>query len=71
VNDHPVRFATVSPGRWGRKLLDAAKDSPRLKFAGVFSRDPAKNAEIATAYGGSAYPSDAALARREGLPLPA
>lgn len=61
MNLHSVRFATVSPGRWGRKLLDAAKDSPRLKFTGVYSRDLAKAAEIAAAYGGSTYSSYEAL----------
>jgi predicted dehydrogenase len=57
----PVVFGTVSPGRWGRKLLDAAKDSPRLRFAGVASRDSAKAAEIAAAYGGRPYPTYEAL----------
>ena len=61
MNPSPVRFAIVSPGRWGRKLLDAAKETPRLAFAGVFSRDAAKAAEIATAYGGRTYASYEAL----------
>ncbi len=53
----PVSFGIVSPGRWGRKLLDAARESPRLRFAGVSSRDPAKAAEIAALYGGRPYDS--------------
>lgn len=55
MNPPPVRFAIVSPGRWGRKLLDAARESPRLAFGGVFSRDAAKASEIATVYGGRTY----------------
>jgi len=54
VHPDPVRFAIVSPGRWGRKLLDAAKASPRLAFAGVASRSPATAAEIVAQYGGRA-----------------
>lgn len=57
----PVFFGIVSPGRWGRKLLDAAKDSPRLRFGGVFSRNAANAAEVATAYGGRTFPSYEAL----------
>jgi predicted dehydrogenase len=57
----PVRFGIVSPGRWGRKLLDAAKHSPSLKFVGVASRNGTKTAEIANTYGGRAYPSYEAL----------
>jgi predicted dehydrogenase len=53
----PVRFAIVSPGRWGRKLLDAAKDSPRLAFVGVCSRNPANAAEVAATFGGRIYAS--------------
>jgi predicted dehydrogenase len=56
-----VSFGIVSPGRWGRKLLDAAKESSRLKFAGIFSRDQAKAAEIVGAFGGHAYPSYEAM----------
>jgi predicted dehydrogenase len=51
----PVRFGAVSPGRWGRKLLDAAKDSALLKFVGITSRDTAKAQEIASNYGGRTY----------------
>ncbi len=58
---HPVVFGIVSPGRWGRKLLDAVKDSPRLKLAGVFSRNAANAAAIAEGYGGVVYPSFEAL----------
>lgn len=61
MNPHPVRYAIVSPGRWGRKLLDAAKGSPKLQFAGVYSRTPANAAEITGLHGGQAYPSFEAL----------
>lgn len=57
VNPAPVRFAIVSPGRWGRKLLDAARSSPKLQFAGATSRSPDTAAEVAGLYGGRAYPS--------------
>ncbi|MSU66665.1 MAG: Gfo/Idh/MocA family oxidoreductase [Opitutus sp.] len=57
----PVRFAAVSPGRWGRKLLDAAKASPLLAFAGVFSRSPQNREEIVRDFGGVNYPSYEAL----------
>lgn len=57
MNLSPVRFAIVSPGRWGRKLLDAARSSPKLEFAGVTSRSPVTAAEIATHYHGRAYTS--------------
>ncbi|HRE82936.1 MAG TPA: Gfo/Idh/MocA family oxidoreductase [Opitutaceae bacterium] len=59
----PVSFGIVSPGRWGRKLLDAVRASEHLKFAGVFSRDASKRSEITTAYGGRSFDSfDALLA---------
>jgi len=59
----PVSFGIVSPGRWGRKLLDAARASDRLRFAGVSSRDVHKRTEIAMAYGGRSFDSfDALLA---------
>lgn len=61
VNTPPVRFAIVSPGRWGRKLLDAAKASSLLQFSGVCSRNPATAADITALYGGRAYPSYEAL----------
>lgn len=57
----PVTFGVISPGRWGRKLLDAAKASPRLALAGVYSRNPATADEIAATYGGRAYSSIEAL----------
>ena len=57
VNLSPVRFAIVSPGRWGRKLLDAARGSTKLQFAGVTSRSAVTAAEIANVYGGRAYAS--------------
>lgn len=57
MNPTPVRFAIVSPGRWGRKLLDAARGSPKLHFAGVTSRSPITAAEIARHYHGRAYAS--------------
>lgn len=57
----PVKFGIVSPGRWGRKLLDAAKESPLLSFGGVFSRNSTNAAEVAAAYGGRTYASLEAL----------
>ncbi len=58
---YPVRYAIISPGRWGRKLLDAAKVSPALQFAGIFSRESATMQEITAAYGGRIYASYGAL----------
>lgn len=55
--EKPVRFAIASPARWGRLLLDAAKTSPKLEFAGVWSRNPDNRADIVAAYGGSEYAS--------------
>ena len=57
MNPHPVRFGIVSPGRWGRKLLDAARSSPKLQFGAVCSRTPATAAEIASLYGGRTHES--------------
>ncbi|MBK9123632.1 MAG: Gfo/Idh/MocA family oxidoreductase [Chloroflexi bacterium] len=53
----PVRFAIVSPSRWGRTLLNAAAASPILKFAGVTSRDFANAHAIVEQYGGCVYAS--------------
>ena len=53
----PVRFAVVSPARWGRLLLDAARSSDRLELAGVCSRDPANVADVVARYGGRAFAS--------------
>lgn len=61
VSPPPVRFAIVSPGRWGRKLLDAAKPSTLLQFVGVFSRQADNAHEISANYGGQVYTSYAAL----------
>lgn len=61
MNPTPVRFAVVSPGRWGRKLLDAAKATPTLQFAGIFSRQAENVRDITTHYGGQAYASYEAL----------
>lgn len=57
----PVTFGIVSPGRWGRKLLDAARSSPLLRFGGVCSRREATAREVAAAYGGIPYPTYEAL----------
>ena len=62
-----VRFGVVSPGRWGRKLLDAAKASPLLAFAGVFSRNAKNREEIVRDFGGANYPSFAALLADPGI----
>ena len=57
----PVRYAILSPARWGRKLLDAGRESPLLRFGGVFSCNEANAADIVSHYGGQAYSSMAAL----------
>ena len=57
----PVVFGIVSPAHWGRKLLDAAGETSRLRFAGVFSRDAANAAEVVREYGGKPYESYQAL----------
>jgi predicted dehydrogenase len=57
----PVRFGVVSPGRWGRKLLEAARATPRLHLVGVASRNAATSAAIAAEFGGRVYPDYAAL----------
>jgi len=53
----PLSFGIVSPGRWGRKLLDAARESQQLTFTGVVSRDPGRAAEVALQYQGRTYAS--------------
>ena len=53
----PVRFAIVSPARWGRLLLDAARASDRLELAGTCSRDSANVADTVANYGGRAFGS--------------
>ncbi len=63
----PVTFGIVSPGRWGRKLLDAARGSRRLRFTGVFSRNPSNAAEVAAAYGGRTYATLEALLGDPGI----
>jgi predicted dehydrogenase len=57
VSHRALRFAIVSPGRWGRKLLDAARGSAKLEFAGVTNRDPVRAAEIVRDYGGRDFGS--------------
>ena len=59
--DVPVTFGIVSPAHWGRKLLDAARDTTSLRFGGVFSRDPVNAIDVVREYGGKAYPSYAGL----------
>jgi hypothetical protein len=56
-----VAFGIVSPARWGRKLLDAARATPMLRFGGVFSRDPMNAADVARDYGGKLYSSYGAM----------
>ncbi|GIW08500.1 MAG: oxidoreductase [Dehalococcoidia bacterium] len=57
----PVRFAIVSPARWGRLLLDAARETPMLSFAGVASGTRSNADAVAHDYGGRVYPSYEAL----------
>jgi len=52
----PVRFAIVSPGSWGRRLLEAAAQSQLLEFVGVWSRSERNRDEIVSLYGGRAFP---------------
>lgn len=67
MNPDPVSFGVVSPGRWGRKLLDAVAASERLKFAGVFSRTAENATDVAAKYGGKVYPSLEALLTDPGI----
>ena len=53
----PVRIGIVSPGRWGRKLLDAAGESSKLAFAGVTSRNRHNAEDVARTYGGACFES--------------
>lgn len=53
----PLRYAIISPARWGRILLDAARESSKLEFAGVYSRSHENAADITNTYGGKAYDS--------------
>lgn len=57
----PVRYAIVSPARWGRLLLDAVRTSEKLSFCGVWSRNQDNAAQIVATYGGQSYPSFEAL----------
>ncbi|MCC6804200.1 MAG: Gfo/Idh/MocA family oxidoreductase [Anaerolineae bacterium] len=63
MSNQPLRFAILSPSRWGRLLLDAAAASDKLSFAGVYSRNSENATEITDKYGGRVYPAyDAILA---------
>lgn len=53
----PLCIGIISPGRWGKKLLDAVAASKRLSFGGIFSRDPANRAQVTAVYGGKNYTS--------------
>ncbi len=50
-----ITLAIVSPGRWGRQLLDALAKSDILEFAGVFSRSAENRRDIVKTYGGKTY----------------
>jgi predicted dehydrogenase len=67
VNPEPVRFGIVSPGRWGCKLLEAARASPWLRCVGVCSRDARRAAEVAATYGARAYPDFESLLQDVGI----
>lgn len=59
----PIRFAIVSPSRWGRTLLTAAAATDAVRFAGVTSRSSANAQAIVEQFGGRPYESyDAILA---------
>ena len=61
-----VTFGIVSPANWGRRLLDAARHTPLLRFGGVFSRDQHNARQIVRDYGSRIFPSyDALLADPE------
>jgi len=60
-SDHALCVGIVSPGRWGKKLLDAVADSEALTFGGIFSRDPVKRTQVTSAHGGRDYESYADL----------
>lgn len=51
----PVRFAIASPSRWGRLLLDAARSTRSLEFAGVWSRQEENRNAVVKHYGGRTY----------------
>ncbi|MAS33987.1 MAG: hypothetical protein CL610_08265 [Anaerolineaceae bacterium] len=57
----PVRFAMVSPARWGRLLLDSVRESDKLELTGVFSRNQANAQAVADEYGGRTFSSYEAL----------
>lgn len=57
----PVRFAIISPAQWGRLLLNSVRESPKLKFAGVWGRNTENAADIVADYGGRSYPSYEAM----------
>lgn len=56
-----VRYAILSPARWGRLLLDSVRSSTKLSFCGVWSRSQPNADEIVAAYGGQRYDSYEAL----------
>jgi predicted dehydrogenase len=56
-SDHPLCVGIISPGRWGKKLLDAVVDSEALAFGGIFSRDSSNSAQVTASHGGRTYSS--------------
>ncbi len=52
-----VRFGVVSPGRWGRVLLESIEGLSGLELAGVCSRDPKRAAALSGELGGRAFDS--------------
>ena len=61
MSHEPVRYAILSPARWGRLLLDSVRSSAKLSFCGVWSRSQRNADDIVAAYGGRRYDSYEAL----------
>lgn len=69
----PVRLGIVSPANWGRRYLDAVRDSSVVALHGVWSRSQANAVEIGAVYGGRVFGSFAELLAApeiEGVLLP-
>lgn len=49
--ENPFRVASVGLGRWARVIADGAARSPKIQLMSCYTRDPAKRAEFAAAYG--------------------
>jgi predicted dehydrogenase len=50
-----VGFGIVSPGRWGKRLLESVRGSERLELLGVSSRSRSNAESVAQAFGGRVF----------------